>query len=66
VEDDMTLDLALKTETLRHFFERLDEPGWCFTQSGPNEKDRQVLVGFDAIGAEFRSLEPRCAASRCV
>lgn len=33
VEDDMTLDINLKVDTLTHFHEKLYEEGWCFTQS---------------------------------
>lgn len=49
VEDDMSLDLALKDSVLRHFHEKLYEPGWTFTQSGPKEKDAHLLVGFDVV-----------------
>lgn len=56
VEDDMTLDVKFKVEELRSFHERLRQPGWTFDKSGPNEKDRQLLVEFDIVITEFERL----------
>jgi farnesyl-diphosphate farnesyltransferase len=51
VEDDMTLDLEVKCKILRDFHTYLSQRGWCFTGSGPNEKDRHLLVGFSVVRA---------------
>ncbi|KAJ1567881.1 Farnesyl-diphosphate farnesyltransferase [Cladochytrium tenue] len=58
VEDDMTLDLSLKLRTLRSFHERLEESGWTFTQSGPDEKDAPLLVRFDVVIEQYALLKP--------
>ncbi|GME74550.1 unnamed protein product [[Candida] boidinii] len=58
VEDDMTLDRDLKIKLLRSFDSKLLTKDWTFTQSGPNEKDRDVLVKFDVILAEYHKLKP--------
>ncbi|KAL7423751.1 bifunctional farnesyl-diphosphate farnesyltransferase/squalene synthase [Cryptotrichosporon argae] len=60
VEDDMTLPNATKLPLLRAFHTKLYEPGWHFDGSGPNEKDRQVLVEFDKVQAEFARLPEKC------
>jgi farnesyl-diphosphate farnesyltransferase len=59
VEDDMTVPNSVKLPLLRSFHQKLYEPGWTFSDSGPNEKDRIVLTQFDSIQAEFATLEPR-------
>lgn len=59
IEDDMTIPLQAKLPVLVSFHEKLYQPGWTFTQSGPNEKDRQLLVEFDKVIAEFNLLAPR-------
>ncbi|KAK9899360.1 farnesyl-diphosphate farnesyltransferase [Cystobasidium minutum MCA 4210] len=59
VEDDMTLDLNLKCKLLEEFHEKLSQPGWTFTESGPNEEDRQLLVEFDKVISEVMSLDER-------
>ncbi|KAI9002370.1 isoprenoid synthase domain-containing protein [Gaertneriomyces semiglobifer] len=60
VEDDMTLPLKRKVDVLQHFHEYLYQRGWNFTESGESEKDRHLLVGFDAVIDEFLTLSPRC------
>lgn len=35
VEDDMTLDIALKEDLLRNFHKRLSQPGWNFKECKP-------------------------------
>lgn len=55
VEDDMTLDLDLKTSTLESFHEKLTQPGWNFTQSVPttpyvNSLPQDVLTSFPLPG----------------
>ena len=42
----MTLPDEVKQQMLRTFHQKVVTPGWHFTGSGPNEKDRQVLVDF--------------------
>ncbi len=57
IEDDMTIPNARKIPLLTGFYKRLEEPGWNFTESGPNEKDRQLLVEFDKVIDEFQLLD---------
>ncbi|KAK0713891.1 isoprenoid synthase domain-containing protein [Lasiosphaeria miniovina] len=57
IEDDMTLDLAVKEPLLRTFHKILDQDGWTFDGNGPNEKDRELLVHFDNIIAEMRNVK---------
>ncbi len=54
VEDDMTLDIKVKEPMLRHFDSYLEKDGWTFTGSGPNERDRDLLVHFDDVIAELK------------
>lgn len=56
VEDDMTIPASRKVPLLVDFYKKLEEPGWNFTESGPNEKDRQLLVEFDKVIAEYQML----------
>lgn len=58
VEDDMTIDPKIKVPLLRSFHEKLNTKDWNFTGSGPDEKDRAVLVEFDTILAEYHKLKP--------
>ncbi|KAJ1025159.1 hypothetical protein NDA16_002665 [Ustilago loliicola] len=57
IEDDMTIPASRKIPLLVDFFKFLEQPGWNFTESGPNEKDRQLLVEFDKVIAEYRLLD---------
>ncbi|RPB28722.1 farnesyl-diphosphate farnesyltransferase [Terfezia boudieri ATCC MYA-4762] len=57
IEDDMTISLEEKEPILRSFHEILDTPGWNFTKSGPNEKDRQLLVDFHVVNEEFAKIK---------
>ena len=55
----MTIDAKTKEPLLRHFDEKMEIDGWTFNDSGPNEKDRDVLVHFDDIIFELkRTKEP--------
>lgn len=58
IEDDMTLSTEIKVPILRDFHETLQDTSsdWHFNDSGPNEKDRNVLVEFPCIQREFRLL----------
>jgi len=49
IEDDMTIPLEKKEPLLRNFQDILDKDGWNFTENGPNEKDRQLLVEFNVV-----------------
>lgn len=60
IEDDMTIPPATKIPLLVDFYKRLSEPGWTFTESGPNEKDRQLLVEFDKVIGEYGLLSEGC------
>lgn len=57
VEDDMTIPADRKIPLLVNFYKYLEQPGWNFTESGPNEKDRQLLVEFDKVIAEYQLLD---------
>lgn len=58
IEDDMTLPLEKKEPLLRDFHNILEKDGWNFTENGPNEKDRQLLVEFHVCIEEFKKLKP--------
>lgn len=58
IEDDMTLSTEKKIPLLRTFDQKLQQKGWTFTESGPNEKDRIVLEEFDIVIEEFHNLKP--------
>lgn len=58
IEDDMTISLAKKEPLLRNFQDVLDKDGWTFTENGPNEKDRQLLVEFNVVIEEFKKIKP--------
>lgn len=59
VEDDMTIPNEVKLPLLNEFWKKLEEPGWNFTGSGEEEKDREVLVKFDVIIEEYQRLDER-------
>ncbi|ROW14249.1 hypothetical protein VPNG_04315 [Cytospora leucostoma] len=54
IEDDMTLDIDKKEPLLRDFHKNMEIDGWTFTESGPNEKDRELLVHFDDVIFELK------------
>lgn len=58
VEDDMTIPLEKKEPILRSFQDILEKDGWTFTENGPNEKDRQLLVEFNVVIEEFKHIKP--------
>ncbi|EUC38791.1 hypothetical protein COCCADRAFT_82062 [Bipolaris zeicola 26-R-13] len=58
IEDDMTIPLAKKEPLLRNFQDILEQGGWTFTENGPNEKDRQLLVEFNVVIEEFKKIKP--------
>ena len=57
IEDDMTIDLAKKEPLLREFADLMEIDGWTFTENGPNEKDRELLVHFDDVIAELKKVK---------
>ncbi|ODV81134.1 farnesyl-diphosphate farnesyltransferase [Suhomyces tanzawaensis NRRL Y-17324] len=62
IEDDMTIDPAVKVPLLRDFDSKLESKDWTFNGNGPNEKDRAVLVEFDVILTEYHKLKPHYKA----
>jgi farnesyl-diphosphate farnesyltransferase len=58
IEDDMTISLEDKEPLLRDFHNILEQDGWTFDGNGPNEKDRDLLVGFDNVVMEFKKIKP--------
>lgn len=57
IEDDMTIDLAKKEPLLRGFADLMEIDGWTFTENGPNEKDRELLVHFDDVISELKKVK---------
>ena len=53
----MTLPLEIKDPLLREFHLHLEEEGWNFDGSGPDEKDRGLLVEFEVVVKEFRAIK---------
>lgn len=58
VEDDMTIPDDAKQKILRSFHILTTTPGWNFNGSGPDEKDRQLLVEYDQVVEEVNLLDP--------
>ncbi|PVI02366.1 farnesyl-diphosphate farnesyltransferase [Periconia macrospinosa] len=58
IEDDMTIPLQKKEPLLRDFHNILEKDGWNFTENGPNEKDRQLLVEFHVFVEEYKKIKP--------
>lgn len=52
----MTISLERKEPLLRNFQNIIEEDGWTFTENGPNEKDRELLVHFDVVVTEFKLI----------
>ncbi len=55
----MTISDEVKQPLLRSFHEKLQTPGWCFGECGPNENDRQLLVEFNVVVAELQLVQPQ-------
>ncbi|GBB87343.1 hypothetical protein RclHR1_01380005 [Rhizophagus clarus] len=60
IEDDMTIPIDKKIPLLRTFHEKISRKGWIFTENGPDEKDRQLLMEFDVVIEEFLLLPKEC------
>jgi farnesyl-diphosphate farnesyltransferase len=58
IEDDMTISASKKEPLLRTFHTIISEEGWTFDGSGPNEKDRGLLVDFKVVIEEFNQIKP--------
>ncbi|KAF2454208.1 ERG9, squalene synthase [Lineolata rhizophorae] len=58
IEDDMTIPLERKEPLLRNFRANMKQDGWTFDGSGPDEKDRELLVHFDCVIAEYKKVKP--------
>ncbi|AAS53815.1 AFR444Cp [Eremothecium gossypii ATCC 10895] len=58
VEDDMTISPKVKVPLLREFDQKLKLDTWSFDGNAKTEKDRDVLVEFSTILAEFHKLKP--------
>ncbi|KAH7368477.1 squalene synthase [Plectosphaerella cucumerina] len=59
IEDDLTIPLAKKDPLLREFHTNMEIDGWTFTENGPNEKDRNLLVHFDDVVTELKLIQPK-------
>lgn len=59
IEDDMTISLKEKEPLLRNFETLLDKDSWAFDKSGPDEKDRELLVHFDDVITELKLIDPK-------
>ena len=57
IEDDMTIDIAEKEPLLRNFHKHIEDESWTFDGNGPNEKDRELLVKFDCVAREFKTIK---------
>ena len=57
----MTIPDDVKQPMLRKFHDFTVTPGWTFNGSGPNEKDRQLLVEYDVVVDEVNRLDPAWA-----
>jgi farnesyl-diphosphate farnesyltransferase len=60
IEDDMTLDPALKQDLLKSFDSVIYKKGWNFDGNGSGEKDRILLERFDVVIEQFLLLKPEC------
>ena len=58
IEDDMTLPNEKKIPLLRNFDTYMETDGWTFTENGPTEKDRELLVNFDKVIFELKRMKP--------
>ncbi|KAG2010679.1 hypothetical protein GB937_007646 [Aspergillus fischeri] len=58
IEDDTSIPLETKEPLLRGFKDILEQDGWNFTGNRPEEKDRELLVQFHNVIAEFKKLKP--------
>ena len=57
IEDDMTIPVEKKEPLLREFYKYMKIDGWTFTENGPDEKDRELLVHFDDVVVELKKIK---------
>ena len=53
----MTLSKEVKEPLLRNFYTTIYDQTWTFNDSGPDEKDRELLVHFDCVAREFHKIK---------
>lgn len=58
IEDDTSIPAKTKEPLLRKFHEALKVEGWHFDGNRPEEKDRELLVNFGCVTAEFNKIRP--------
>lgn len=58
IEDDTSIPFSKKEILLREFESKLEEDGWTFTGNRETEKDRELLVHFDVVIAEYKKIKP--------
>ncbi|GAB1198613.1 isoprenoid synthase domain-containing protein [Aspergillus pseudonomiae] len=58
IEDDTSIPLKTKEPMLREFKDYLEQDGWTFDGNRPEEKDRELLVQFHNVIAEFKNMKP--------
>lgn len=58
IEDDTSIPTKLKEPLLREFKDKLEVDGWTFDGNRPEEKDRELLVQFHNVTAEFKKMKP--------
>lgn len=58
IEDDTSIPLDTKEPVLRGFKDALEKDGWSFDGNRPEEKDRELLVQFHNVVAEFKKMKP--------
>ena len=57
IEDDMTIDIAVKEPLLREFDQHIENETWTFDGNASREKDRELLVKFDVVAKEFVKIK---------
>jgi len=57
----MTIPDEKKQPILRKFHDLAVTPGWNFTENGPDEKDRQLLLEYNIVVEEVNRLAPEYA-----
>jgi farnesyl-diphosphate farnesyltransferase len=60
----MTIPDHVKQPILRAFHIHTVTPGWSYNGSGPDEKDRQLLVEYDTVVEEVNRLTPEYVISK--
>lgn len=58
IEDDTSIPAKTKEPLLRKFHEVLTVEGWHFDGNRPEEKDRELLVNFGCVTAEYNKIKP--------